>query len=453
MKKLIFLLLVVIAIPSLLTVNTVLATEKADLSEVVFEDDLGKNENPSFVKPEGELEILNNKSGSVIKEGLNLESDHQRVTGQASIQASNDSPNTAALIEIGSVYSDYITEEGQQKWYRFENTDAGKLTVILQTVQSANVDYDLHLFKLNEETMTLEEEIISSYGSAKNEQLSKLSEGGVYYIAVNSAAGFDSESPFTFTVRHSPSFDQSEPDDNIWQAPAYLNNVYESQTLDNSFDMDWVLLELDEEKTLTVNLDNPATGNYQLDIFDPALNSLAGLEDNKNYSIVFPKGVYLLRVQSTSGDYDAEQSYTLDIRERAGEAKDAVISNIDTDDNVEGYLNYGYGNKWRIEHFMNVRGQLFDENGLSVPNTNVEVRIATVLNDRVYIESGTTDRNGNFEIEFPNIQEAVGEYGFNNNVSYHYFDIIPIVVLSNGKVVDSNEDSLYHFAYSVYQPH
>lgn len=49
-----------------------------------------------------------------------------------------------------------LTEDGQQKWHHFTNETSGKLTVILQTVQSSSVDDDLHLFKLNEDTITFD---------------------------------------------------------------------------------------------------------------------------------------------------------------------------------------------------------------------------------------------------------------------------------------------------------
>ncbi|NWO14191.1 carboxypeptidase-like regulatory domain-containing protein [Virgibacillus sp.] len=389
---------------------------------------------------------------SVLEKSVGVKKNEVKPT-KVSDQATNDSPNNAVAIDIGGVYKDYITEEGQQKWYRFENSMAGKLTVVMQTVQSTSIDYDLHLFKLNEETMTLEEVVTSSYGSGKNEQLSKLTEGGIYYIAVNSVSGADPNSPFALLVQHSPSYDQNEPDDNIYQASAYLNNIYLSQTIDNGYDMDWIIFQVDEEKTFTVNLNNPSSANYQLDIFDPELNALAGLGDNTNYSIVFPAGTYLLRVQSTSLEHDADQKYTLDIREKAKEGTSVVISNIGTDDNVEGYIDYGYGYKYRIKNFINVKGQLFDENGIIVPNANVEARIVAVRNDKVYMESSTTDRNGNFIMEIPSIQEAAGKYAYTAPASHHYFDIIPIVFLSNGNVLDSNENSLYHFAYSTYRPH
>ncbi|AUJ24147.1 carboxypeptidase-like regulatory domain-containing protein [Virgibacillus dokdonensis] len=451
MKKFIVSLLIAFLVPVFGFLNYVNASETLDFSKVQLQNSLEKNTTINFESPEEMIKIQGN-TRSVLEKSIGVKKNEVKPT-KVSDQATNDSPNNAAAIDIGGVYKDYITEEGQQKWYRFENSMAGKLTVVMQTVQSTSIDYDLHLFKLNEETMTLEEVVTSSYGGGKNEQLSKLTEGGIYYIAVNSVSGADPNSPFAFLVQHSPSYDQNEPDDNIYQASAYLNNIYLSQTIDNGYDMDWIIFQVDEEKTFTVNLNNPSSANYQLDIFDPELNALAGLGDNTNYSIVFPAGTYLLRVQSTSLEHDADQKYTLDIREKAKEGTSVVISNISTDDNVEGYIDYGYGYKYRIKNFINVKGQLFDENGITVPNANVEARIVAVRNDKVYMESSTTDRNGNFIIEIPSIQEAAGKYAYTAPASHHYFDIIPIVFLSNGNILDSNENSLYHFAYSMYRPH
>ncbi|QPA31115.1 carboxypeptidase-like regulatory domain-containing protein [Thermaerobacillus caldiproteolyticus] len=454
MKKIIVSLLVVFLLPLIGIFSSANASENTDMSKVTFNGSLEKkNQKKDYKNPEGNIKVLENKTRPVLKKNLAAAKSNNSVSSNAAIQALNDSPNNAAGIEIGNIYTDYITKDGQQKWYHFTNETSGKLTVILQTVQSSSVDYDLHLFKLNEDTMTLDEVANSTYNAGLNEQLSLIGEEGTYYMVVNSVSGSDPDSPFAFLVERSSSYDQYEPDDNIYQASAYMNNIYQNKTIDNSYDMDWVILQVDTEKTLTVNLNNPTSIDYQLDIFDLSLNPLAGLEDNTNYSIVFPAGTYLLRVQSRSWDFDPNQEYTLDIREKAGKATSVVVSNIDTNDNVEGYINYGYGYKWRIQNFMNIEGQLLDENGLSVPYANVEARITTALNNEVYYASSTTDRNGYFTISFTSIPPAVGNFSYANYASYHYFDIIPLVFLSNGQILNSNEDSLYHFAYSIYRPH
>lgn len=455
MKKVGFMTLVIMAFIALLASNSVSATQDGTLQNISFSGDFGEQDEVKEKSSDVEV-LVGDKKQIINKELIEQKSTLSKGTlaqKSAGIQATNDSPNTAGGIEIGNVYTDTISAEGQAKWFTFNNDTQGKLSVIMQTVPSEDINYDLHLFKLNEETMTLEEELISSYGPGKNEQLSKISEPGTYFVAVNSVTGYDEATPFALLVQKSSNYDQSEPDDNIWQAPGYLNNVYTQQTIDNAYDMDWVLLQVDEGKTLSLNLNNPTGIEYQIDIFDTALNPLTGLDDNTHYNIDFGAGTYLLRVQSTSVDFDPNQSYTLDIREAAGPATDVVITDVDTDDNVEGYLDYGYGDMYRIEHFMNISGQIFDENGISVPNTSVEVHFTTALNDEVYTETGVTDRDGNFTIGFSDINEAVGNYGYDNYSSYHYFDIIPLVVSSNGEILNSNEDSLYHFAYSIYQPH
>ncbi|MCM3763141.1 hypothetical protein M3212_20700 [Alkalihalobacillus oceani] len=72
----------------------------------------------------------------------------------------------------------------------------------MQTVASQNVDYDLHLFKLNESTMMLEEQLSSTYGPALDEQIARISDEGIYFIAIQSWQGFDINNPFAFIVQH-----------------------------------------------------------------------------------------------------------------------------------------------------------------------------------------------------------------------------------------------------------
>ncbi|MEF2294007.1 pre-peptidase C-terminal domain-containing protein [Virgibacillus dokdonensis] len=194
MKKFIVSLLIAFLVPVFGFFNYVNASETLDFSKVQLQNSLEKNTIINFESPEEMIKIQGN-TRSVLEKSVGVKKNEVKPT-KVSDQATNDSPNNAVAIDIGGVYKDYITEEGQQKWYRFENSMAGKLTVVMQTVQSTSIDYDLHLFKLNEETMTLEEVVTSSYGGGKNEQLSKLTEGGIYYIAVNSVSGADPNSPF-----------------------------------------------------------------------------------------------------------------------------------------------------------------------------------------------------------------------------------------------------------------
>lgn len=160
----------------------------------------------------------------------------------------NDNPNNAQYIQMDTVYSDYLTEQIQTRWYVFEASEAGKLTAYMQTVASTFVDYDLHLFKLNESTMTLEDQVYSTYGPSMNEQVATLTTGGIYFIAIDSWNGYDNTNPFAFIVTHSPSFDNNEPDDNIWQATIYSTTFNHFGTIDNEFDQDWIILSLINSK-------------------------------------------------------------------------------------------------------------------------------------------------------------------------------------------------------------
>ncbi|MNP52387.1 hypothetical protein D3C76_1467810 [compost metagenome] len=116
-------------------------------------------------------------------------------------------------------------------------------------------------------------------------------------------------------------------------------------------------------------------------------------------------------------------------------------------------MNYGYGSKWRIQNYITVSGVAKDSTGAVAAYVPITVAIQTTINNRVYTATTTTNASGGFSATINGIQPASGFYGYDNWVSYHYFDIIPLQISSNSTILTSNETSLYHFAYSIYQPH
>lgn len=356
-------------------------------------------------------------------------------------------------MQIGIIYSDLITENGQTKWYVFQNPDPGKLTVYLKTVSSSTVDYDLHLFKLNEDTMTLIEQTSSTYGPNMNEQVAKISDGGIYYIAVDAWQGFDVNNPFAFIIQHSPIYDNNEPNDNIWQANVYTNSINLTGTIDNDFDVDWFIFSLEKESVLNTRLSNPANSTYQLDIFDANLNYLASFSENQDYNNYrFQAGTYYMRVIPVSS-YDANTNYTLTVQESTPSLTNPVraeITSINSDGGVEGYIDYGEGKKWRIKTNITINGKLLDEHGLGVPNTKVEFTVTARLNNREHSDYSYTDANGNFSVPIFDISPAIGEYSYSTGRNMHLYDIVELKAESNQNVLILNETSLYHFAYSYY---
>lgn len=196
---------------------------------------------------------------------------------------SEDSQISSYSLSPDLVYTDLITEEGQVNAYEYTVTSPVKLTVYLETVASTSVDYNLHVFKLNESTNELEEQVSSTYGPGVHEQISKI--------------------------------------------------------IDNGFDTDWSYLNITSSKELIVNM-RSLSSNYQIDFFDTNLNYLLTLNPNVNYTINFPAGQYLIRITPLSTD-TLNQEYVFSVQEPVTSTANATITSITSDGGVQGKVDYG----------------------------------------------------------------------------------------------------------------
>ncbi|SFF31775.1 hypothetical protein SAMN04487969_12549 [Paenibacillus algorifonticola] len=408
------------------------------------------SELPSFDIPESSKLDLTAALPAPSDISSSAQSLQQRSLDSVTQAVYNTDPGNAYTINTGQVYFDYIDQAGGQKWFNFQTTTPTKLTAFLQTVQSASVDYDLHLFRLDLDTLQLVEEYYSVYGPQMDEQVSRIAPAGIYYLAVNTVAGFDASNPFYFTVVQSSVYDSAEPDDNYVYAKAKTSAFTVSQTIDNAFDEDWIKFTVSTAKQYTISFNNPAASTtYQVNIYNQNLNQLATINQNTSGTYNMSAGTYYFRVLSTSS-FNASQPYTFSVSNAAAAV---TVSSITSDPNVSGYMTYGYGNKYRIQNYITVTGSARDSSGAAAANVPITVSIRTVLNNLVYSATTTTNSSGGFTASISSIQPGVGLYGYDNWVSYHYFDIIPIQFSSNNAVLTSNENTLYHFAYQIYQPH
>ncbi len=204
---------VIIGMSAILTCSPVLANNKPivkHVNDVKLAEKSAKvpfntsnpnilNGNKKLGKPEVKLNEDSLKN-SKVKIESRANSKYSLVRGKQPASDSNttinDSPNRAYTINTDNIYSDTMTSEGAERWYAFENSSNKKLTVIMQALNSTNVDYNLFLFKYNDKTNNLDLVSSSLYPGIANEQLSAIGEEGIYFIGVNSVKGFDDKNPF-----------------------------------------------------------------------------------------------------------------------------------------------------------------------------------------------------------------------------------------------------------------
>ncbi|PWK13943.1 carboxypeptidase-like regulatory domain-containing protein [Tumebacillus permanentifrigoris] len=127
------------------------------------------------------------------------------------------------------------------------------------------------------------------------------------------------------------------------------------------------------------------------------------------------------------------------------------MTTVTSDPSYIGYINYGWGYKWRIIGWITVSGTLKDQDGQPIANAPVTL----LLNERLGKQSvsGTTTASGTYSLNIPSLNPGAGDYSYYASASTHYFDVIGMGVASS--LSNSSEtyvDTLYHFAYSIYHP-
>ncbi len=361
---------------------------------------------------------------------------------------SNTSPDTAELISTNTTISGYIDQQGGARWYYTNVTSSLKLTAFLSTGTS-NVDYDLTLYRLNPTTSTLEQVSYSAKGAGQYELLSQLTTPGYYFISVTSYQGADTTNPFTLFTTLSDSYDQNEPDDNPFFAKDRGTTPFTSQqNIDNLLDEDWTKITLNAQSKVNLRLNNTSSnGSYVIQLWNANLQNLGSLTQNADGQITLPAGSYYIQVYAPS-TFDISTPYTLSVNYQNAAITRVAISEITSDRGVQGFIDYGYGKKWRVGYNITVKGRAFDATGNPIGNGLVTVGVQTRVGNNTVAVNGTTDSLGYFSIPM-SIGPAAGQYTYRGPVSTHYFDIIPIVFLSNGKQLTADINSLYHYAYSI----
>ncbi|RKH70095.1 carboxypeptidase-like regulatory domain-containing protein [Corallococcus aberystwythensis] len=368
--------------------------------------------------------------------------------GGMGLQGPNTDPGTAQYLDLNTQWSDTLDTQGAQGWYYVYVPANGKVTAFLQTVGNTSVDYDLYLYKFNPLDGTLTLQAQSFYGPAHYEQASTTATAGDYYfIMVNAYQGADPVNPYTLAVLSSNTPDSDEPDDNPWQAKSLSTAVSVTRTLDNAFDEDWRVLTVTQQNTYAFSLNTAATGTYQVQIFsNPNGAPAATVSKNTQANYQLPAGTWYVRVLSLD-TVTPGTSYTL----RIGSAGSAItLSSVTTDGGNGGYLNYGYGDAWRVYRTATVSGRVVDQFGNGVPNAPVTVVVYTPSTYQSQSQvSGVSQANGYFSV-YVNLPAAAGRKSYDNGISMHYYDLASVGMQAD---LASSSSLLYHFAYSIYQPH
>ena len=354
--------------------------------------------------------------------------------------------NNARIIQVNSLVNDAITEEGQQRWYAFA-ANAGKLTLNLNFEGCGDVDYDIYLYQYNDEHGVISR--IDGMATTKRiEHFSRMVDAGIYFVLVNGYSGCDVEHVFTLGTVLSVYYDEQEVDDRLQDAFNLTTQNYSvTGTIDNQFDMDIQQYSVSDAGRMYFTLRNNGSSKniYAMELLDSYGNTLATLNQNTKYNVDLPKGIYFFKVFCSTFGSDYSSTYTLsgDIRRSAAKVK--ITHAGDAPRPIEDYKDGPY---WRVTSTSYVSGTAYDANGYLLPNADIVIRVTTQPNDLDVYANGKTDSQGNFRIQL-NLGGGYGTYMYSTGISRHYYDIVPVSFLSNGKTIPADVDYFYHLAYQI----
>ncbi|MCM1103946.1 MAG: Ig-like domain-containing protein [Clostridium sp.] len=394
----------------------------------------------------GETILLGEKENGGHKERIVI--DQCSASEAAARMQENTNPNDAWVIQVNSLLNDALTEEGQERWYAF-SAGKGKLTLDLDFSASENVDYDMYLYRYDNASGSI---LLAEKAESADriEHFAYMAEEGIYFVAVRSYSGYDSENQYTLGVVLSTYYDAQEVDDRaqdayILEAPQFCV----TGTIDNQFDVDVQKYTTPISGKLTIMLENDQSSQniYQVDMFNANGVRMAELEQGKNYYFDYlPSGTYYFRVycRSFSGDYRSTYTLSGDVRRTASSV--TVTHAGDAEEPISDYIDGPY---WRVYGDSYVEGTAYDANGNVVSDADIEIDVTVKSNGQTIPAYGRTDSQGNFRIKL-SLGRGVGEYNYyNQGISIHYYDIVEVSFRSNGKEIDANIDHLYHFAYQI----
>ena len=147
--------------------------EKVDFDAKSMGNDINDN------KLSNKKEILINKLSDISVEKRNVSS---KAAG------SNTTPNAAIQIaQFATGYNGTMDTVNEQRWYALVTSEKMKLSFNVDVTDLA--DFDLYMYKLNEQTMSLEFVTGKSFAQGEDVELYSIQDAGTYYLMLHNSQG------------------------------------------------------------------------------------------------------------------------------------------------------------------------------------------------------------------------------------------------------------------------
>lgn len=243
---------------------------------------------------------FDNVNANVLERDIQESYSVDLVSAQDDEDTVNDNPNDAYLITLGDSIYDSVSEELEQRWYAFSVNATTKFTAAM--VMDDTVDYDLYLFKLDEEEGTLNLVGGSAVVGNGSQELAMMKlDAGIYFIGLEAASGTGNFLMYTYAGVN----DSKEINDSTDTASSYVRNSRMTATIDSPFDYDYYKVVIETNDVLEYTFDAPSGFDYEVIVYDGTYfynNITSG-----TYRL--DPGTYYFIVGSSSMDYSDSEYY------------------------------------------------------------------------------------------------------------------------------------------------
>lgn len=385
----------------------------------------------------------------------------------------------STVLLAGSV-SDYLTATNDGLLYSLVLPAGVYLQVQLTTPANADLDYDLYLLDADGQVLTG-----CDYYTYLNGSLGTLPEAfgyftlgdtATYYIYVLSSQGGSINQAFTLDYSISVACDRWESDENAREALPFTFGVggayIDSRNLSSPVDNEFYEITIPSDRIydkLKITATTSSANTCSVEVYQNISSSGYQMKRvGSGSTIPVSTGTYYIRVSNakTMEQYDDLdiQNYTLSITPILT-ANTIVITDLSGTEGKNKVVNYpGYGTYFRTETGNltiygvaaaadSTTGSLYAVEGQEITGTYYSPAwdANNTPSNAYRTATGYTDSQGNFTITIP-LPNAIGKYTYDSGVSYHYFDICAVQALVADNPSVSDEQPIFHLAYTSYHP-
>lgn len=352
MKKRILSMIMVVAV-GFTILNPINARAEGLHDNEVISDDLVSDE---IIGEEGYSEVNYNAIEHEVTEEFAV--DENAFTSMASESAvaeiDNTNPNNAYVISNDTVWSGNIINANEYRWYAFQVSETSKATAFLQMTE--NLDADMYLFKMNEETMGLD--IIggsANDGAGNYEYFSNVLDEGIYFLAVN---GYESVGTYSFMFFLSSRDAEYEVNDNAQNATAISFGTSMTGVIDTPLDYDFFKITLSQPAIIKYSMSS--SDGYQFSYMgcDSENGHLYNIAGNNGYVKALAGTYYFAVYSDDTSNYSATSTYTVSFSKIGNMSTDSTVylkgiseaAGIIFESNENGTVSYVNGNLVNINY-------------------------------------------------------------------------------------------------------